>query len=154
MIPVLDLSSASPVKDPHILVLCCLFCGIVKKTTSWNGIIKENKGCYRGADYTCHSLLSGIKPSVQSWYGGQLWHHTGLICFLSTKQEKAIPHIPEPRRCSLRMTFNLSLHQSMSGRGTWGECGRHRERQRQIERERQVVCPIGDLVQVGSGLCV
>lgn len=39
-----------------------------------------------------------------------------LICFLSTEQENVIPHIPERSLCSLRMTFNLSLHQSTSGR--------------------------------------
>ncbi len=52
-----------------------------------------------------------------------------LICFLSTEQENVIPHIPERSLCSLRMTFNLSLHQSTSGRegsgGTrvWGRGG-------------------------------
>lgn len=37
-------------------------------------------------------------------------------CFESAEQESVIPRIPEQSLCSPSVTFNLSLHQSMSSR--------------------------------------
>lgn len=87
------------------------------------GIIKENWGCYwlLTPSVTLHALPNQviisprlIRTAVMTRLRMTLYRP--LICFLSAEQENVIPHIPERSLCSLRMTFNLSLHQSTSGR--------------------------------------
>lgn len=93
-----------------------------------NRIIKENWG----PDYvlTVHVTLHALSNQVISprlVLSLVMTPYWPLICFLSTAQESVIPSIPEQSLCSPSMTFNLSLHQSMSlsktvlGQGGRGE---------------------------------